>query len=140
MHYILPITASTSDDGIILMEERTKIICTPRIGAGSLRSKILCDDNRGQWMRPASDSKSQIYLAHLDRSKVFIRMSKCWSHQNHGLVGVALTMGICQQSNNVDGCWDGGDCCTYSCFKLNGEFKQLSSDGKHGNFRTDVSN
>ena len=42
--------------------------------------------------------------------------------------------GICQQSNNVDGCWDGGDCCTYSCFQLNGEFKQLSSDGKTWEF------
>jgi len=42
--------------------------------------------------------------------------------------------GICQQSNNVDGCWDGGDCCTYSCFQLNGEFKELGSDGKTWQF------
>ena len=127
------ITASTSDDGIILMEERTKIICTPRIGSGSLRSKILCDDNRGQWIRPESDSNSQSYLAHLDKS---VRSPGC---QNAGVTKPWASRGgpddgICQQSNNVDGCWDGGDCCTYSCFQLNGEFKQLSSDGKTWEF------
>ncbi len=123
------VTASTAKDGVVLLQERTKVICTPLIGAGSLQSRIFCDDNRGQWIRPTARSKSQTHLVHLDKS---IRKTGC---QNAGVTKSWASLGgpddgVCQQSNNVNGCWDGGDCCTYSCFQLNGEFKELGDDGK----------
>lgn len=128
------VTATQVGDGtLILAEERSKIICTPLIGAGSLRTKLFCDDSRGQWLRPAEDTAETSVMQHLDRSVAKKRcvdagVTKTWASRG------GPNDGVCQPSNNVDGCWDGGDCCTFSCWEKNGEFKELGNDGKTWQF------
>jgi hypothetical protein len=128
------VTATRVDDGtLILAEERSKIICTPLIGAGSLRTKLFCDDNRGQWVRPTDESSETNVMQHVDRSVakqkcIDAGVTKAWASRG------GPNDGVCQESNNLDGCWDGGDCCTFSCWEKNGEFKELGSDGKTWQF------
>ena len=115
------VSASTPADGLILLEERSKIICTPIIGSAT-RTKLACDDNRGQWIKPDADAASQSLLAHLTKTACTaagISSSK-WA------LNGGPNDGKCQVSNNVDGCWDGGDCCSYSCYERNGHFIELA--------------
>ena len=38
--------------------------------------------------------------------------------------------GVCDPSLNYAGCWDGGDCCSFSCWSLNGHFYELDSSNR----------
>jgi hypothetical protein len=112
------VTASTPSNGIILLEERSKVICTPVV-AGTTRRFIFCDDQRGMWRKPDSDGLSQSLLSHLTTKAC----------TDAGVSTNLVNDGTCQESKNVDGCWDGGDCCTFSCYERNGGLIQQKSEG-----------
>ena len=125
------VTATTTSDNIlVLVDSRIKIICTPIIGAGSLKNKLFCDDQRGQWIRPSSESTTEKNaLSHLTRQNcIDAGVTKSWGSRG------GPNDGVCQQSNNINGCFDGGDCCSFSCWEKNGEFKRLSDPGNTWEF------
>ena len=132
LHFV--VTAINAVDGaLVLVDERNKIICTPIIGAGSLRTKLICDDHRGIWLRPSDSAAENNALQHLNKNVATQNcrdagVTKGWASRG------GPNDGVCQASNNVNGCWDGGDCCSFSCWEKNGEFKELASDGKAWQF------
>merc|ERR1712139_255457 len=81
LHFEVTVSSKTSDGSprLLLVEEHSKIICTPRIGA-SLKNKIVCEDNRGQWIRPEKDSFLVAHLSHLNAEACKIAgVSREWS-------------------------------------------------------------
>eukprot|EP00854_Cymbomonas_tetramitiformis_P021658 gene21658-26048_t len=84
------------------ISSRSKMICTPE---HMLRDSIVCEDYRGHWY-------NQEYFNYFDCAA--------------DLTGVGD--GVCDVENNVDGCWDGGDCCPESCAASHGGLMELSSD------------
>ena len=133
--YLLRISVTvTVNSSLVFSSNVDKVLCTPRIGAGSLKKRLFCEARRGQYLVPAVGSATQKALSHLQSTAgkngcqaAGISRSK-WARKG------GPNDGVCQESNNKPGCWDGGDCCTWSCYQLNGEFTQLASDGKAWEF------
>ena len=122
LHFEITVSAKHSDGPrLVLVEERSKVICTPLVGL-SLKKKIICADKRGQWLRPPEDNSAVAHLTKTSCVDAGVSGSK-WA-RNGG-----PNDGICNAANNVDGCWDGGDCCSYSCFEKQGQFVKLKDGG-----------
>jgi hypothetical protein len=127
LHFEVTVSSKSASPQLLLAEEHAKIICTPVIGA-SLKSKIVCDDDRGQWIRSPEDAASVAHMAHLTRQACVAAGIDKWSP---GL-GSGPNNGVCEEQYNVPGCWDGGDCCAYSCFEKNGQHVKLKDSGEPG--------
>ena len=124
--YVLRIstTISVKGAGIVLAETVDKIICTPKIG-GTLKKRIFCEANRGQYVVPAEDTPTKAALAHLTSQAC----------RDVGKTSSSVNDGKCNAGNNVEGCWDGGDCCAFSCYEKNGQFVELAPDGTSWQFQ-----
>ena len=124
--YVLRIstTLSVKGAGIVLAETVDKIICTPKIG-GTLKKRIFCEANRGQYVVPAEDTPTKAALAHLTSQAC----------RDVGKTSSSVNDGKCNEGNNVEGCWDGGDCCAFSCYEKNGQFVELAPDGTSWQFQ-----
>ena len=73
-----------------IVKEHDAMVCVPE---HRLRDRIVCH-NGLKWFEPSWN---------LDY--------ECASVDNMDSVGD----GFCDETNNIDGCWDGGDCCASSC-------------------------
>eukprot|EP00619_Florenciella_sp_RCC1007_P003965 CAMPEP_0205920300 /NCGR_PEP_ID=MMETSP1325-20131115/10981_1 /ASSEMBLY_ACC=CAM_ASM_000708 /TAXON_ID=236786 /ORGANISM="Florenciella sp., Strain RCC1007" /LENGTH=1353 /DNA_ID=CAMNT_0053287977 /DNA_START=80 /DNA_END=4141 /DNA_ORIENTATION=- len=109
--YALKVTVTArTGSGYVYETDVTKGLCTPIIGY-TLRSGIYCEGNRGIWQEPEWEE-----LSHLDDDN-----TNCSSSSRVG-------DGTCDSDLNYDGCWDGGDCCEYSCWGLWGDLIELADD------------
>lgn len=114
--YALTLTAYCSaSDGSSFVRQHSKVLCEPIIATAS-RSKIVCAAKRGTYQKETADTDA---LAHLDECAAV------------GITSDSVNDGHCNLNNNVDGCFDGGDCCSYSCWAKNGHFLQIGADGTH---------
>eukprot|EP00966_Prymnesium_polylepis_P174368 4034591-Prymnesium_polylepis.1 len=104
-----------ASDGTTFVSAREKMLCEPLI-ATSTRSRIACAARRGTFDAPPSDGG---VLAHLTTSAC----------RAAGITSSTVNDGHCNAANNVAGCYDGGDCCAYSCWAKNGKFIQLAAGG-----------
>ena len=85
------------------------MICTPDI---TTRGTIVCEGGRGILPAPTNDAA----VAHLKTCT--------------GMASI-VNDGVCHESkNNEENCWDGGDCCAYSCSLRNGNLLKLADDGR----------
>jgi len=110
---VLVTAQNLATNSISLFESsHDKIICTPKIGLSTRSGHVRCEGSRGSYhpVDDKDDSSSPLY--HLTSSQ---RDCSAISVNSH-----TVNNGICNPGNNVDNCWDGGDCCAYSCFHFNG--------------------
>jgi len=120
--YAIAIDAFCSgSDGSSFVRHHSKMLCEPLIGT-STRSRIACAAHRGTYARETTDST---VLAHLTTANC----------RAAGITSSTVNDGHCNAANNVPGCYDGGDCCSYSCWARNGQFIQLSSSGSDWEFQ-----
>ena len=64
--YLLRITVVVTFNGAMAFTaEAEKVICTPKIGAGSLKKRLFCQARRGQYVVPTPDTATGATLAHL---------------------------------------------------------------------------
>ena len=89
-----------------------KRLCEPVIATAS-RSRVACAAKRGTYRTAAPDAAALAHLTH----------AKCAAV---GVTSPSVNDGVCTPANNVEGCFDGGDCCEYSCWAKNGQFTQLT--------------
>ena len=104
-----------ASNGAAFVRRVQKRLCEPIIATAS-RSRVACAAKRGTYPTAAPDSAA---LAHLTRAN-------CAAV---GITSPSVNDGVCTPANNVEGCFDGGDCCEYSCWAKNGQFTQLADDG-----------
>lgn len=115
--FMLDIRAvARGSNGQVYEGNSRKMICTPAI---STRGTIVCEGGRGTAPAPTNDQA----IAHLKTCS--------------GLSSI-VNDGVCHDSkNNAENCWDGGDCCTYSCSLRNGHIVELADDGKGFEYRAE---
>jgi hypothetical protein len=109
--YALKVTVTArTGSGYVYETDVSKGLCTPMIGY-TTRSGVYCEGNRGTWQEPDWEE-----LGHLDDDN-----TNCSTSSRVG-------DGTCDSDLNYYGCWDGGDCCEYSCWGLWGDLIELSDD------------
>jgi len=114
--YALQLNAyCTGSDGSSFVGHREKVLCEPLIGTAT-RARFTCAARRGTFAQPPTDEG---VLAHLTRDAC----------KAVGITSWAVNDGHCNPANNIPGCFDGGDCCEYSCWAKNGKFTRLAEDG-----------
>ena len=87
--------------------EYQRVLCTPLL---TLRSGVLCEDQRGRWRAPAIAATATDGCPASARRRV--------------------GNGRCDADLNTPGCYDGGDCCRVSCLVQHGHLQQLDSSGQ----------
>lgn len=114
--YALELSAHChASDGASYVRRLEKLLCEPIVATAS-RERIACAARRGTYPREQSDAAA---LAHLTTD----------SCASVGITSPSVNDGYCNPANNVEGCFDGGDCCEYSCWSKNGGFIQLADGG-----------
>lgn len=125
--YKLVIEATVAAGGqLVYSSEREKVICSPL--KGPFRSgKIICDDNRGFYVRPS-------YYGNIFDHLTSANCGGITSNWAGTLNSISPRNGKCDDPSagtelNVNPCWDGGDCCSLSCYHFNGYLITNDNDG-----------
>ena len=123
VHVTVSVTSTNVATNVIsLFElEHSKTICTPKIGLSTRSGHIRCEGNRGSYHPDDDHDDPSSPLYHLTSGQ---RDCSALSVNSH-----TVNNGVCNPGNNVDNCWDGGDCCAYSCFHFNGGLVTTDNDG-----------
>jgi hypothetical protein len=122
--YAVRMTVSvTTESGSRFEASRVKAICTPLIGLSTRSGAVRCEANRGSWVPDTGEEEEGGALYHLLRTQ-----RDC---SNLAVSSSLVNDGVCHPQNNVDGCWDGGDCCAYSCYAFNGGLVELKENGSY---------
>lgn len=115
---VVTVTNTVSGAQSVFEATHKKMICSPRPGSSTRSGAMTCEAHRGRYVPNNSEEEAGGVLYHLT------------TEGGRTCTGLTVNDGRCNNAtNNYDNCWDGGDCCSYSCFYFNGGLITTDANG-----------